>query len=170
MADSDQNGGGNGNSNSTVESILRVLMGQLSQISKAETVTGAPIQADKTTIIPVSRVAIGFAAGGTDAGGASDTRASRAKLSVGGTGGGITVEPIAFIVVGPDQHPQLLPVKAGTANSIARVIDLIPDAVAKIAALRNPASSNGAAEKPKELASGEPVAEKKHRSRATDDE
>lgn len=166
MAESDQNGNG-----STVESILKVLLSQLSQISKSETVTGTPIQADKTTIIPVSRVAIGFAAGGTDAGGETGGQARRARLSVGGTGGGITVEPIAFIVVGPDQHPQLLPVKAGAANSLARVIDLIPDAVAKIAALRNPAASNGAsAEKPKELASGEPVAEKKHRSRATDDE
>lgn len=112
-------------------------MGQLATISKAETVTGTPIQADKTTIIPVSKVTIGFAAAGSDAGGEAQMTGSRkAKISVGGTGGGISVEPIAFIVVGPDGKPQLLPVK-GTINSVARVIDMIPDAVAKLAALRS---------------------------------
>ena len=140
MADETGNGSGNGNgalttgSGSTVESILRVLMSQLQNISKAETVTGQPIQADKTTIIPVSRVAIGFAAGGTDAGGDSSTRATRAKLSVGGTGGGITVEPIAFIVVGPDQKPQLLSIK-GSVNPLTHAIDLIPDALSKLAGM-----------------------------------
>ena len=147
------NGNGNG-SGSTVESILKVLMSQLATISKAETVTGTPIIADKTTIIPVSKVTIGFAAAGSDAGGEAQLTGSRkARISVGGTGGGISVEPIAFIVVGPDGKPQLLPVK-GTINSVARVIDLIPDVVAKLAALRNPKSESaelgaGETEKPK---------------------
>lgn len=134
----DPNGNGSG---STVESMLKVLLGQLENISKAETVTGTPIVADKTTIIPVSRVAIGFAVGGTDAGGEGGA-SRRGKISVGGTGGGISVEPIAFIVVGPDGKPQLLPIK-GTINSVARVIDLIPDAIAKMAALRSGGSAEG---------------------------
>lgn len=131
MADQ-QNGNGG-----TVESILKVLMGQLAQISKAETVAGQPMKAGETTIIPVSKVMIGFAAGGSDAGGSNDTQARRTSVSVGGTGGGISVEPVAFIVVTPDGKAQLMPLK-GTVNSIARVIDLVPDALAKLAALRNP--------------------------------
>lgn len=117
----------------TVESILKVLMEQLHSISKAETVAGQPMHAGDTTIIPVSRVAIGFAAGGSDAGGSNEAR--RSAVSIGGTGGGISVEPIAFIVVTPDGKAQLMPLK-GTVNQLARVIDLVPEAIAKIAAAR----------------------------------
>ncbi len=120
-------------------------MTQLATISKAETVTGTPIQADKTTIIPVSKVSIGFAAGGSDAGGETNASSRRGKISVGGTGGGIQVEPIAFIVVGPDGKPQLLPIK-GTINSVARVIDLIPDAISKLASMRQGKNADAPAE------------------------
>jgi len=123
----------NGNG-STVENILKVLMSELHGISKAETVAGQPMRAGDTMIIPVSKVMIGFAAGGSDAGGSNEARKS--AVSVGGTGGGIAVEPVAFIVVTPDGKAQLMPLK-GTVNQLARVIDLVPEALAKIAALRN---------------------------------
>ncbi len=126
----------NGRGGSTVEQILKVLLGQLQSISKAETVTGQPIVADKTTIIPISKVVIGFAAGGSDAGGQVNGDSRRGNISVGGTGGGISVEPVGFIVVPPEgKPPQLLPMK-GTINQLARVIDLVPDVVAKLASMR----------------------------------
>ena len=61
MAEQNGNNGSSGGNGTTVESILKVLLGNLEKISKAETVAGQPIQADKTTIIPVSKVTIGFA-------------------------------------------------------------------------------------------------------------
>ena len=130
----DQNG--NAGSGSTVESILKVLLGQLEKISKAETVCGTPITANQTTIIPVSKVTIGFAAGGSDAGGevGTDTH-RRGTISIGGTGGGISVEPVAFIVVTPDGKPQLLPMKS-TINQVSQAINLLPEALSKLAALR----------------------------------
>ena len=112
-----------------------MLLGQLEKISKAETVAGQPITADKTTIIPVSKVTIGFAAGGSDAGGEVGTVARRGTISIGGTGGGIAVEPVAFIVVTPDGKPQLLPMKS-TINQVSQAISLLPEAISKIAALR----------------------------------
>lgn len=142
----EQNGSNGGGSGTTVESILRVLLGQLEKISKAETVAGQPIVADKTTIIPVSKVTIGFAAGGSDAGGEVGTTHRRGTISVGGTGGGISVEPVAFIVVTPDGKPQLLPMKS-TINQVSQAINLLPEALSKIAALRGgsaPASEKAA--------------------------
>lgn len=112
-----------------------MLLGQLEKISKAETVAGQPIVADKTTIIPVSKVTIGFAAGGSDAGGEVGTVQRRGTISIGGTGGGISVEPVAFIVVTPDGKPQLLPMKS-TINQVSQAINLLPDAISKLAALR----------------------------------
>ena len=149
------NGSGSG-SGSTVESILKVLMEQLHSISKAETVAGQPMKAGDTTIIPVSKVIIGFAAGGSDAGGSNEARKS--AVSIGGTGGGISVEPVAFIVVGPDGKAQLMPLK-GTINQLSRVIDLVPDAIAKLAALR----SGGAKDPAAALAAGEPAHDRKRK-------
>lgn len=146
MADQNGNNGGSSGSGSTVESILKVLLGQLEKISKAETVCGAPMMADKTTIIPVSKVTIGFAAGGSDAGGEVGTTHRRGTISIGGTGGGITVEPVAFIVVTPDGKPQLLPMKS-SINQVSQAINLLPEALSKIAALRGgsaPASDKAA--------------------------
>lgn len=131
-----QNGNAGGGSGTTVESILKVLLGQLEKISKAETVAGTPIIADKTTIIPVSKVTIGFAAGGSDAGGEVGTVQRRGTISIGGTGGGISVEPVAFIVVTPDGKPQLLPMKS-TINQVSQAINLLPEALSKLAALRS---------------------------------
>jgi uncharacterized spore protein YtfJ len=142
----DQNGNNGGGSGTTVESILRVLLGQLEKISKAETVCGAPIVADKTTIIPVSKVTIGFAAGGSDAGGEVGTTHRRGTISIGGTGGGITVEPVAFIVVTPDGKPQLLPMKS-SINQVSQAISLLPEAISKIAALRGGGNSAAASDK-----------------------
>ena len=136
MADQNGNGSGSGGG-TTVESILKVLLGQLEKISKAETVAGTPIVADKTTIIPVSKVTIGFAAGGSDAGGeVGSSTHRRGTISIGGTGGGISVEPVAFIVVTPDGKPQLLPMKS-TINQVSQAINLLPEAISKLAALRS---------------------------------
>lgn len=104
------------------------------------------MMADKTTIIPVSKVTIGFAAGGSDAGGEVGTTHRRGTISIGGTGGGITVEPVAFIVVTPDGKPQLLPMKS-SINQVSQAINLLPEALSKIAALRGgsaPASDKAA--------------------------
>lgn len=142
----DQNGNSGSGGGTTVESILKVLLGNLEKISKAETVAGQPITADKTTIIPVSKVTIGFAAGGSDAGGEVGTSTHRrGTISVGGTGGGISVEPVAFIVVTPDGKPQLLPMKS-TINQVSQAINLLPEAISKIAALRS--GDKASAEKP----------------------
>ena len=81
--------------------ILDALMRNLREILTTESIVGQPIQAGKTTIIPVMKVMVGFGAGGgagsPTSGAASSTKA--ATGSGGGGGGGIAITPVGFLVV-----------------------------------------------------------------------
>lgn len=70
--------------------VIKAAMDQLQSVARTQTVVGEPITAGSVTLIPVSRVSVGFAAGG----GGGDSKASGA-----GTGGGVTITPVAFISV-----------------------------------------------------------------------
>ncbi len=73
------------------EKIANTLLEKLRAIAQTETVVGKPIQVEGTTLIPVSRVSVGFGLGGISA-----------KSETAGSGGGLSVEPIAFIVIQAD--------------------------------------------------------------------
>lgn len=98
-----------------VTDAVKVVMEQIKETVRSETVVGAPVQAEDSVIIPVSRVSFGFGAGG----GARDEGKSGM-----GTGGGATVEPVAFVVVSKGKA-QLLPLKSREAT-LTRLIDLVP--------------------------------------------
>ncbi|MBD3241989.1 MAG: hypothetical protein GF331_15475 [Chitinivibrionales bacterium] len=70
--------------------VIKTAMDQIQYIAKTETVVGEPIVAGPVTLIPVSRVSVGFAAGG-----GSDRKADAGA----GTGGGINVTPVAMISI-----------------------------------------------------------------------
>jgi uncharacterized spore protein YtfJ len=72
----------------SIDNIASVILEKLRGIAQTDTVIGKPIVVDNTTLIPVSRVSMGFGLG-SNAGKSEST----------GSGGGISVEPIAFIVV-----------------------------------------------------------------------
>lgn len=112
--------------------ILSILLKEVESIAKSETVVGEPIQAGEATIVPVSHVAIGFGVGGGDMDGELPTsRQTKGRFGVSGTGGGISVDPVAFIVVTKDGRAQLLPLKGGTSQ-ISRVIDLVPEVLDRV--------------------------------------
>ena len=98
-----------------VTDAVKVVMEQIKETVRSETVVGAPVQAEDSVIIPVSRVSFGFGAGG-------GTR-EEGKSGMG-TGGGATVEPVAFVVVSKGKA-QLLPLKSREAT-LTRLIDLVP--------------------------------------------
>ncbi len=83
-------------------------------------------------IIPVSRVACGFAAGGSefDTGAASPKDQNDTGLPFGGgSGAGVSVQPVGFLVVGNDQV-RLLPVDSNVVFD--RVIDAVPGIIDKV--------------------------------------
>ncbi len=99
--------------------IIKTALDQMHYIAKTETVVGEPIQAGEVTLIPVSRISMGFAAGGA---GKDEKSGSGA-----GTGGGINITPVAFIVVtGGKVHVQTL---SPTDPVMNKVLSVAPDVV-----------------------------------------
>lgn len=112
-----------------IEGLMGVTMEKIREMVDVNTIIGDPIvTADGTTVIPVSKVSFGFASGG------SDLPAKNPKdLFGGGAGAGVTIQPIAFIVINKDGVKLLqMTVNSNTANSI---INTVPDVVDKISDL-----------------------------------
>ena len=114
--------------NNNLESLVKTAMEKIREMVDVETVIGDPITTpDGTTIIPVSKVSFGFASGGYDL-----PNKNAKDLFGGGSGAGVTIQPIAFITVSNGEVKLLqMSVNASTENA---VINMIPDIVDKISA------------------------------------
>ena len=95
----------------------------------ADTIIGKPINsADGSTIIPVSKVAYGFAAGGSDF---SSQKGIDKDMFGGGNGAGVSITPVAFLVISKDSNVKLLQIQSFD-GAIDRIISMAPDVVDKI--------------------------------------
>jgi len=115
-----------------IEALMQTTMENLKQMIDVNTIVGDAVESkDGAVIIPISRVSFGFAAGGGDMKKPekSNKPEDQQPLFAGGTGAGITVTPVAFLVVTTDQI-RLLNVSSNT--SLDRVIDLIPSIIEDI--------------------------------------
>ncbi len=112
-----------------VKELIAASMGKISELTDAETIIGEPIVVDgNITIIPVSKVTYGFAAGGSDL----PTKADK-DLFGGASGAGVSIQPVAFIVVS-DGNTQLLQISNDASASTA-IINMVPDVFNKIQSL-----------------------------------
>jgi len=115
-----------------ISDLLNVSMKCINEMSDANTIIGTPITYNKTTIIPVSRVHLGFLSGGSDI----KPNTNKAEpLFGGGTGGGLSLTPIAFLVV---QDDNINLISIDSESRIAdKLIDLVPKALEKVKTLVN---------------------------------
>lgn len=101
-------------------------MEKIREMVDVNTIIGEAITADNgTTIIPVSKVTFGFASGGTD------LPVQAAEKFAGGAGAGVTVKPVAFIVIKNDGSVELLEL-GGKSSPIEGVVEAIPNVIEKI--------------------------------------
>ncbi len=108
-----------------VQGLIGNSMDKVKEMVDVNTVVGTPIVAEGITLIPVSKVTYGFAGGGTDL----PTKTPSDKFG-GGSGAGINITPIAFLVVA-NGEVQVLPMVA-KPDSGDSVISMIPDLVDKV--------------------------------------
>lgn len=80
----------------TVNSVIDVAMDRLKQVIDVNTIVGKAIKFDNTTIIPVSKVSVGFVAGGGEL---SIKKQIKNEPFAGGSGSGFVVTPIGFVVI-----------------------------------------------------------------------
>ena len=117
--------------------IIKTTLDSIKGIVEANTVIGEPVNTPGgITIIPVSKVSLGFASGGLDYASKKEQAANEGNFG-GGSGTGVSVTPMAFLVIKPDGHVELLnmSVPDTTTNKIATVGNLIeksPDVLERI--------------------------------------
>ena len=113
-----------------LEILVKTSIEKIKEMVDVETVIGKPIvTGNNTTIIPVSRVSVGFGSGGSDL----PTKQS-AEYFGGGAGGGVSIQPIAFIVIMPDGNVRLLQLTVNAAKENA-ALAILPDLVDKVSAI-----------------------------------
>lgn len=115
-----------------IENLMVTAMSSLRDMIDVNTIVGDTVEtSDGTTIIPVSRVCFGFAAGGSEFNTNKLNRYSEnSKLPFGGgSGAGVKITPVAFLVV-KDGTIKLLTVEAD--KPLDKLVDALPDLVNKI--------------------------------------
>lgn len=112
-----------------IEGLMTAAMENLKEMIDVNTIIGDPVETpDGSVILPVSKVGFGFAAGGSEF---SVKGSSSDKLPFGGgAGGGVSITPIAFLIVS-NQGVRLLHVDEST-HLYEKLLDLAPNAVEKI--------------------------------------
>lgn len=118
-----------------LENLVDVAMQKLRSIADGETVVGKPIVVGETTIIPISSIKVGFATGGSDL----PTKNPKDQFG-GGTGGGVKIDPIAFITI-TNGDVKLLQMTVNQSGSNA-IINMVPDIVDKITGIINKKGEN----------------------------
>lgn len=119
-----------------VESLMRTTMENIKNMIDVNTVIGDAVQTnDGSVIVPVSKVSFAFIAGGGEYGGAADRDEEALKLPfAGGSGAGVTVQPIGFLATSNGQL-KVIPVKYGSA--LDRVVDMVPNLINNMENLMN---------------------------------
>ena len=110
-----------------IGSLMDTTMEKIKEMIDVNTITGEPITSpDGTLIIPVSKVSYGFAAGGSDL----PTKKENKDCFGGGSGAGVTIQPVAFLTVYQgDVRLVSVDRDEGTAD---KLVNMIPDVLKKV--------------------------------------
>ncbi|MDE6413337.1 MAG: GerW family sporulation protein [Eubacterium sp.] len=119
-----------------VNKIMENTLEKMREMVDVSTIIGEPMVTGDTTLIPVSKVSYGFTSGGTDL-----PSKTNAELFGGGGGGGITISPVAFIVIQNDKV-RLMQIDNYT-SSADRAISMIPELVDQVSQLLKAKNDNG---------------------------
>lgn len=108
-----------------LENLMRSTMENLRDMIDVNTVIGDVVETiDGTSILPISKVSFGFASGGSEFGNHTSLKRENEKYPFGGgSGAGVSVKPIAFLII-KDGIVRLQPVDYD--NSVDRLVDSIP--------------------------------------------
>ncbi|PHS36553.1 MAG: sporulation protein YtfJ [Alkaliphilus sp.] len=122
-----------------IESLMKTTMESIKEMVDVNTIVGDAVETtDGTIIIPISKVSFGFASGGGDYSKIFSKSSNRERDGAeqeafpfaGGTGAGVSVQPVAFMVVGNGQI-KLMSVDQ-RANTIDNLINMTTDGINKL--------------------------------------
>ena len=111
-------------SENNIKQIMDTTMEKLRTMVDANIITGEPIVVGEITLVPVSKVAFGLATGGSD----FPSKGGN-QLFGGGGGAGVTVSPIAFIVIS-GENVKMLPVY-NELTTVEKMVNMAPEIIEK---------------------------------------
>ncbi|MEG2353733.1 MAG: GerW family sporulation protein [Clostridium sp.] len=135
--------------NHPIDSLLKNTMENLKSMVDVDTIIGNPVQSpDGTIIIPVSKLSLGFASGGSEfSSNSCKNNTSDCKFPFGGgSGAGVSMRPVAFLVVQNDTI-KLLRVDADHGydkiiDTIPQLMDMLKDSISNMSCKNKPQDKN----------------------------
>ena len=114
----------------TLSNMIENTLAKVKEMISVNDVVGTPITTPEgVTIVPISKVSVGFGGGGSDF--VSKNANKQENPFGGGVGGGVNVTPVAFIIIKGDSV-RMMPVAAPANTTADRVVELVPDVLDKI--------------------------------------
>ena len=111
---------------SPLNDLMRSAMEKVREMADTNAIVGQPITTpDGVTLIPISRVSLGFGGGGGDYG------KTQPKGFGGGSGAGVNIAPVAFLVI-KDGVTRVLPVAVPPVSTVDRVVEMVPDVLDRV--------------------------------------
>lgn len=113
-----------------INDLMKDTLDKVKLMADANTVVGQPIVTDSVTIIPISRLSMGFGVGGSDFTSKNQKPDSQPSFG-GGAATGMNIEPVAFLVVRGD-NVRVLPLLPPSDGAVGRLVDMAPELVDKV--------------------------------------
>ena len=124
--------------------MLDSTIAKIREMVDVNSVVGDPITTpDGVTIIPISKVSVGFGGGGSDF--VSRNVNKQENPFGGGCGGGVKIIPVAFLIV-KDGNVRMLPVAAPANTTPDRIVEMVPDLIDKFSAMVKKDKKDGSEE------------------------
>ena len=132
-----------------IEGLMLTTMNSIQDMIDVNTIIGEPIEtSNNIVIIPISKVSFGFASGGSEFSGETINEYGKKEKEEeiqyrlpfgGGSGAGVTINPIAFLVIQPN-NVKLMPVSH--SSSLDKLLDYVPDLIEKTNSIMNKCIQN----------------------------
>ncbi len=109
--------------------LMQTTMENVKNILKVDTVVGDPIfTPDGITLVPVSRISVGFGGGGLEFG---NKKAGEARPYGGGNATGVKIDPIGFLVI-KEGNVRMVNIMPPANSTVDRIIDLVPQVIDRV--------------------------------------
>lgn len=109
--------------------LMQTTMENVKNMLKVDTVVGEPIVTpDGITLVPISKISVGFGGGGVEFG---NKGTANARPYGGGNATGVKIDPIGFLVI-KDGTVRMINVTPPASNAVDRIIDMVPQVIDRV--------------------------------------
>lgn len=118
-----------------ISDLMATTMEKIRDMMDANTVVGKPIEAGGVTVIPVSKISLGYGSGGSDFC-QKNQKPEQGNAFGGGAGMGVSITPVSFLII-KDGNVRVVSVEPPAPTAVERVMDMVPDVVDKVGTVVN---------------------------------